>query len=349
MLDALYIKPNDVDGEDDNITFSIFEFKALPASKIALCRQHLFCPVCLQPAYFRRASSDGKQACFGSRHHLPDCSELNSPSRNNVSNSAVAATTPQHIEGQPANVELHSSEPELHSSEPGLHSSKPELHSSKAGKPADEQEPLPRAQHQATSPISEPENEDASFVIDFSAKTVVRKRANKTLNNADAQAANSTQKVRTTAITATEQGADSVIKQGLGTLLTSLLRGSSLATSDVWVYTSDTHKWRAKNLFVKLEDADVLENGAPRMYWGTISYADKEMMWLNVEGAKNIAIPLKLFQQKLIDKYALTQSSELKGARIILFAKCLANKDKSRKFLQLWSNDLQYVHLVLNN
>ena len=82
MLDAIYMKSIDAVSEEDKITFSIFEFKALPAHQIALYRHSLFCPVCLQPAYFRRASIDGKQACFGSRHHLPDCSELNSHLRN---------------------------------------------------------------------------------------------------------------------------------------------------------------------------------------------------------------------------------------------------------------------------
>ena len=82
MLDAIYINPIDAEHESKKTTFSIFEFKQLSDQKIALYRHSLFCPVCLQPAYFRRASIDGKQACFGSRHHLSDCSELNSHLRN---------------------------------------------------------------------------------------------------------------------------------------------------------------------------------------------------------------------------------------------------------------------------
>ena len=185
--------------------------------------------------------------------------------------------------------------------------------------------------------------EEQGFVIDFSAKTIKRKSINETpkaLTNqtSDKASKHAVSKDLSDSDIAGKEQANS-IKQSLAKLLTSLLRGSSLATSDVWVHTSETHKWRAKNLFVKLEEAEVLDNFAPRMYWGTISYADKDMMWLNVEGAKNVAIPLKLFQQKLVDKYSLESSSDLKGANIILFAKCLANKDKSRKFLQLWSND----------
>ncbi|TEW55570.1 hypothetical protein E2R68_04060 [Psychromonas sp. RZ22] len=139
----------------------------------------------------------------------------------------------------------------------------------------------------------------------------------------------------------------SVNKQNLAKLLSSLLQGSSLATSNVWVHTSEKHKWRAKNLFVKLSEAQVIENFAPRMYWGTISYADKDLLWLNVADAKNIAIPLKLFREQFLEQYSINKASDLIGANIILFAKCLTNKDKSRNFLQLWSNDLQYMHLAL--
>lgn len=322
MLDAIYIKPIETQSESEKITFSIFEFKALPAQQIALYRHSLFCPVCLQPAYFRRASIDGKQACFGSRHHLPDCSELNSHLRNTVNKTDGLSEEYQLTDESQKLLEQ---------------------------KIKAEQQEIQKADNQNHQLIEKSVKEDQGFVIDFSAKTVTRKVANESSKTKNYRSSNNTpitleSKQLSNEI---EKEQASSIKQSLAKLLTSLLRGSSLATSDVWVHTSEMHKWRAKNLFVKLEDAEVLDNFAPRMYWGSISYADKEMMWLNVEGAKNVAIPLKLFQQKLVDKYALESSSDLKGANIILFAKCLANKDKSRKFLQLWSNDLQYLHLVL--
>jgi len=219
------------------------------------------------------------------------------------------------------------------------------------------QDPAPAAKQQETEKsdnqnhqlIEKSVKEEQGFVIDFSAKTIKRKVSNENVKTTSHQPADKLKKqtVASELSDSVEKEQVNSIKQSLPKLLTSLLRGSSLATSDVWVHTSETHKWRAKNLFVKLEKAEVLDNFAPRMYWGSISYADKDMMWLNVEGAKNVAIPLKLFQQKFVDKYSLESSSDLKGATIILFAKCLANKDKSRKFLQLWSNDLQYLHLTL--
>ncbi|MEJ6121866.1 hypothetical protein MT390_08265 [Vibrio sp. 2-Bac 85] len=323
MLDAICILPKKDSAEADTqriegeaqtqTTFSIFEFKLLPAEKIALYRHSLFCPECLQSAYFRRASKDGKQACFGSRYHLSTCSALNRRPKKNL---------PENDKDKAQSVNKH--------------------------------EPQQKAQQSV-------EFEDG-FKIDFSTRFSTRISAN------TAPLHNQTSKndsLKSTTIIEAEcelendlEGATDLnlssnivakksIKQTLPKLLKSLLNNSSLATSDVWVYTSDKHKWRAKNLFVSLTKAEVLENFAPRMYWGTISHADKELLWLNAAEAKDLAIPIKPFRQTLLKQYAIQKSSDLIGANIILFAKCLTNKDKSRKFLQLWSNDLQYLHLSL--
>jgi hypothetical protein len=320
MLDAICIIPEDSDtagvNKADKVTFSIFEFKKLPAQKIALYRHSLFCPVCLQPAYFRRASTDGKQACFGARDHLPDCSELNSHLRNasldslkedRIENSAEANTMTQQQD------------------------------TAKREKIANEDHQL----------IEETVKAEQGFVIDFSAK-IKNKKANEAIkvsNDSSEHKKRAAEKENSNASIIKQPTSE--IKQSLPKLLTSLLRGSSLATSDVWVHTSEKHKWRAKNLFVKLAEAEVVENGSPRMYWGTISHADKAMLWLNVQGNKQIAIPIKLFQANLLKKYALKTHTDFAGANIILFAKCVESKNKERKFLQLWSNDLQFLHLSL--
>ncbi|CCO50316.1 conserved hypothetical protein [Vibrio nigripulchritudo SOn1] len=57
--------------------FHIFHFQQLSESDIERYRQHLECPnpKCAATAYFRRASVDGKSACFGSRYHVFGCSE----------------------------------------------------------------------------------------------------------------------------------------------------------------------------------------------------------------------------------------------------------------------------------
>ena len=74
MLDAICLFDEDTNNEK---VFSIFEFKAMPESEIDKLRYSLLCPICRQKAYFRKASKDGKQACFGSRYHEIDCEEFN--------------------------------------------------------------------------------------------------------------------------------------------------------------------------------------------------------------------------------------------------------------------------------
>ena len=76
--------------EGNPVTYSIFEFKRLPATEIDKLRYSLLCPVCRQKAYFRRASKDGRQACFGSRYHKQECSEFNPSARKTEEEKQVA-------------------------------------------------------------------------------------------------------------------------------------------------------------------------------------------------------------------------------------------------------------------
>ena len=56
-------------------TFSILKFQALTETEIEKFRQFLQCPECKGKAYYRKRSSDGKAACFGSRYHVAECDE----------------------------------------------------------------------------------------------------------------------------------------------------------------------------------------------------------------------------------------------------------------------------------
>lgn len=358
MLDAIYI-PDSVVNENKHsaishsinnktITFSIYEFKLFSTLKIAEYRHSLFCPECLQVAYFRKASKDGKQACFGSRHHLPDCSELSKATKK-ASLDLSSDLKNDLIEDISVAIEPNDESLINDSIKQSI-----EVKDNKAV-----EESLKQSIKQNVSEIANPivpvEDSDKGFTIDFAAankkidvkKTHIIKSEKNTVNTDKAKSNKEIIETKVT-ITASESSNKS-IKQTLPKLLKSLLNNSSLASSDVWVHTSEKHKWRAKNLFVHFSDAQVLENNAPRMYWGTISNADKELLWLNVADAKNVAIPIKLFRQDFLDKYSINKNHDLVGANIILFAKCLSNKDQSRKFLQLWSNDLQYLHLSLSS
>ena len=209
-----------------SITFSIFEFKTLSAEKIKQYRHQLFCPECLQVAYFKRASKDGKQPCFGSRYHLPDCSELTRPSKNTAHEQI-------HSQDKIANQVAFES---IDNNDQAVAAIKSESKTDRIN---------PKSQQNII------EIEDG-FRISFSSSIGKVKEKSK------ATSLNSTglhEQRASFAKTEANEGKKSSngITQTLPKLLKSLFKNSSLATSDVWVYTSEKHKWRAKNLFVMLK------------------------------------------------------------------------------------------------
>lgn len=300
--------------------FSIFEFKLLPTEQIEQYRHALYCPECLQVAYFRRASKDGKQACFGSRYHLAGCSELNTHSRdkNIVSESKLLQSEHVLVESKGNQLPQVVVAPD-----------------------ADSVASLDKSKKLKLS--------EQGFTIDFTAKRIIKSKPLladiKKIESSTANKSNNTD--REHSVLKQSEQTDKPVTQTLSALLKSLFKKSSLATSDVWVHTSEKHRWRAKNLFVHFRDAEQLEKVAPRMYWGNISHSDSQLLWLNVADNKQLSIPISHFKEELLSRYEITQAEDLKGAKIILFAKCLNNKQKSRQFLTLWDNDLQYLHLVL--
>ena len=317
------------------ITFSIFEFKHFTAQQIAQYRHSLFCPECLQVAYFRRASKDGKQACFGSRHHIPNCSELSKVTKKALVDLKSDLNEDISVTNEPNDEELIDDNIKQQI----------EVTDNKIV-----EESLKQNVIEITKSV---ENSDEGFFIDFSVvnkntvtkNTHIIEREKNTVNEGKINKIN--ELTDSESLPLISENSNKSIKQTLPKLLKSLLNNSSLASSNVWVHTSDKHKWRAKNLFVNVADTEVLENLPPRIYWGTINNADKDLLWLNVADAKNVAIPIKLFRQAFLEQYSISKNTDLVGANIIFFAKCLSNKDQSRKFLQLWSNDLQYLHLSL--
>ena len=279
MLDAI------CNFDPDNLkTYSIFEFKALSESEIDKLRYALLCPACGQQAYFRRASRDGRQACFGSRYHEQNCVEFN-PSKYKAEEERQVAEVEQIL-------------------------------------------------------LSE-----NSLTIDFNINPIVVKRselgAKKDKTSSPKRHAKETSEKNKQPI----KDEAKVSRQGLANLLTSLLRGSSLASSEVWVHTNEKYKWRAKNLFVNIADAEPTENGAPRMYWGTISHADKTLNWLNPAEERSVGLPIGKFREKFLDRFSITEPEDIEGAGFIIFGKCFLSKDKKRKYIQLWDEDLKYFYL----
>ena len=279
MLDAICIYD-----KDNPITYSVFEFKRLSEENIDKFRYLLICPDCHHKAYFRCASKDGRQACFGSRYHALDCKEYN------------PSVSKKEEEKQVAEVEdmVVSSD---------------------------------------------------SMMIDFSLVNQT-KMSKLTGNNAPVSEKTAPEKTVDNHLAAIKAKDDvKVSKQGLAKLLISLLRGSSLATSELWIYTSEKHRWRAKNLFVNIADAQPIDNRGPRLYWGTISHADKTLNWLNPAEDRNVGLPINKYRDAFLKRFSIENRDEVEGAGFILFGKCILSRDKKRRYIQLWGNDLQYFYL----
>jgi len=273
--------------KDNPKTYSIFEFKVLPEAQIDKLRYSLLCPVCKQQAYFRRASKDGRQACFGSRYHDLDCAEFNPSARKTEEQKQLAEIEKILLQEDTLRIDFS------------------------------KQAMVNKDRHKQQAA----EEKTQLTAKDPAAKSAVKKDL--VVNKGDLN----------------------VVKQDLPKLLSSLLRGSSLASSDLWIYTSETHKWRAKNLFVNIADAEPTENGAPRIYWGTLSHADNTLHWLNPAEDRRVGVPIAKYRDQLLSRFAIENPRDVEGAGFIMFGKCVLSKDKKRKYIQLWGNDLHYFYL----
>lgn len=62
--------------------YSIYQFQRLTAIEIEKYRHRLFCVDCGAEAFYRRKSTNGNAACFGSNYHTSEC-EAAAPSPKN--------------------------------------------------------------------------------------------------------------------------------------------------------------------------------------------------------------------------------------------------------------------------
>ncbi|MEL4280420.1 MULTISPECIES: hypothetical protein [Shewanella] len=287
------------------VTYSVFKFQQLPEAEIERLRQHLYCPACYGKAYFRKASKDGRAACFGSRYHELDCIEFNPSAQKSREEQDALEVQQQLLDSDALVIDFS-----LNPSNKKLSNS---AHKIKA------------LQDQEVGAKSEIENDTEQLASVQEPKAGYQVAADKPEIGITAKRTPS---------------------QGLEKLLHSLLRGSELATSDLWVYTDDERKyrWRAKNLFVNFADAAPTDN-KPHMYWGTISHSDPTLSWLNPADSKDIGIPIEAVKTKLFKRFNIEDKRDLEGAGLILFGKCFWNKDKTRKIIQLWDNDLRRIFI----
>lgn len=302
MLDAICEFVSE-QGEKTRITYQVFTFARMPEEDIDHLRQRLFCPACGGQAYFRKASKDGKAACFGSRYHKLGCIESKPSAQKSREEHDAIEVQQQLVDADALLIDF------------SLKPSKPK-------------------------PRSEIVQQTRQHTITIATRDIsTQKLTIGTVQEAKAD-------YRVEPIIDAEAHNKRVPSQGLEKLLHSLLRGSDLATSDLWVYTDSERKyrWRAKNLFVNFADADPSDN-KPHMYWGTISHSDPSLSWLNPADSKDIGIPIDAVKTKLFKQFDITDKRDLEGASLILFGKCFWNKEKTRKIIHLWNNELQRIFI----
>ncbi|MCH1929160.1 hypothetical protein L9G16_03130 [Shewanella sp. A25] len=309
------------------ITYSIFTFAQLPFDEIERLRQQLFCPACFGRAYFRKASSDGKAACFGSRYHQADCIEFKPSAQKSREEQDAIEVHQQLLDADGLIIDFCVRQ-----------NRKTKV---KAAKAKEAKASNPSVNLQTGDKQSEPSSKagDEKLNIESSQSDLaggVREEGAQYQTNEENPQANS--------------NANTPLKktpsQGLEKLLHSLLRGSDLATSDLWVYTDAQRKyrWRAKNLFVNFADAEP-EDPKPHLFWGTLSHTDVTMTWLNPADSKDIGIPIAGVKDTLFKQFAIKDKRDLEGAGLILFGKCFWNKEKSRKIIQLWDKDISRIYI----
>lgn len=324
-----------VNGETANrdararITYSVFKFQKLGDDEIERLRQWLYCPACGGKAYFRKASKDGKAACFGSRYHRADCIEFKPSAQKSREEQDAIEVQQVLVEADALQIDFSLKPPKpLNASQAPSQNQPQALSANSVNQPI--APALSRATKGKPVPSETPFTEGA-LARRFPASGL--EAANTNLPQIAAPMAKTPNLKR-------------VASQGLEKLLHSLLRGSDLATSDLWVYTDSERKyrWRAKNLFVNFADADPTDN-KPHLYWGTISHSDTSMSWLNPADSKDIGIPIDVVKDPLLTRFSIEDKRDLEGAGLILFGKCFWNKEKTRKIIQLWNNELTRIFI----
>ena len=70
------------------------------------------------------------------------------------------------------------------------------------------------------------------------------------------------------------------------------------------------------------------------------------MEWINPTDCQDVGIPIDEFKTSLFKKFAINECRDIEGAGMVIFGKCVWNKDKTRKIIQLWSKDINRIFIA---
>ena len=131
--------------------------------------------------------------------------------------------------------------------------------------------------------------------------------------------------------------------------LNSLIRSHELSQSEILIEIDNGYRFKAKNLFVNFSCAIAAENSKlakPKMYWGTISYTDRNFDWLNPSDCEDVGVSIKKFKDVILRRFDIRDRRDIEGAGIILFGKCFWNQLKTRKIIEVWNNERIYISKI---
>ncbi|MEH6454014.1 MAG: hypothetical protein V7782_13345, partial [Psychromonas sp.] len=60
---------------------------------------------------------------------------------------------------------------------------------------------------------------------------------------------------------------------------------------------------------------------------------------------RNVALPISKYREALMTRFDIKETLDVEGAGFILFGKCMLSKDKKRRYIQLWGNEVQYIYV----
>ena len=133
-----------------------------------------------------------------------------------------------------------------------------------------------------------------------------------------------------------------IASRGLKTLLNYLMYVPSFAQSETIIYTDRDFYRRAKNLFVKFEDAQ--PDNKPYLFWGMISDADNKLTWLNTGGKESVSIPISDIRKTLIEIPGINDPEYFAGAYAIVFGWC-KKSNKGKLAIQIKDKNPNYIFI----
>lgn len=127
-------------------------------------------------------------------------------------------------------------------------------------------------------------------------------------------------------------------------MLSLLLSGDEINSSNSTVYLGSGFSWKARNLFVNIDSAQPSDK--PKVFWGVISHINKTQQWINISGRNDVGIPVGPYREALLKRYGIEDLLSCVNMGVLVFGKCFSNKNKDRLIIKPWDDNESNIHLA---